>query len=241
MPRSATALDILIQAKQRADMENSAFITDVEWYNLLNNWTARLWNKLLLIDPDRYTTEQTLIGDGVTRDFVVNPDYYGTAGVDYQTMQTQGVYVPLPRLVGEEEHRLQQTVPSIPLGYSFRYNPSTPSVPVIRLIPTPDSSSICRHRYTVAPPKYATDGTDGGLPVICIAGFEDYIILGMAIDARIKEESSVVQLRKSMQALDYDLDAAAEARSIDDAGHVHDSRKNYYIDPASYRWGRYDR
>jgi hypothetical protein len=235
MARTETAGNLITRAKERADMENSNFISDAEWYRSLNVWTAKLWNKLVKADPDRYTREETFTADGSTQDFSVAADYYGTVGVDYISDSSEGIYVPLPRLYGEEEHRIMQLQSSTPVGYTFRYNSTTPSTQLIRILPTPDED--VRHRYIVAPPSYATDGTDSAELVIGVAGFEEYVVIGMAIDARIKEESSVVQLRHSLAEMDAHLEEAAENRSIDSAGHVHDSRKSFYLDAASRRWG----
>ena len=108
------------------------------------------------------------------------------------------------------------------------------------MIPTPSASYTYRHRYVVAPPKYATDGTDASELVSGIAGFEEYVVIGMAIDARIKEESSVVQLRQSLAEMQMHLEEMAENRAIHDAGHVVDSRRagvyGMWTDPASIRW-----
>ena len=236
MARTETAGNLITRAKERSDMENSNFISDAEWYRSLNVWTAKLWNLLVKADPDRYTVEETFTADGTTIDFEVAANYYGTVGVDYISNATDGLYVPLPRLVGEEEHRILQTANTgYPVGYTFRYNAVTPSTQLVRVLPA--TSYNCRHRYIVAPPTYATDGTDSAELVIGVAGLEEYIVIGMAIDARIKEESSVVQLRQSLAEMTQHLEEAAENRSIDSAGHVHDSRKRGYYDPASYRWG----
>ena len=221
-------------------MENSNFISTAEWYRSLNVWTAQLWNHLVKADPDRYTREQTFTADSSTQDFEVNADYYGTVGVDYISDSSEGIYVPLPRLYGEDEHKITQTQANYPLGYTFRYNVADPSSQLIRVLPTPSSGYNLRHRYIVAPPKYATDGTDSASEVIGIAGFEEFVVLGMAIDARIKEESSVVQLRESQAQMLKHLEEMAENRSVGSAGHVTDARESYLVDAASIRWGKPD-
>lgn len=234
MPRTETLGNIVVRAKEKADMENSNFISNAEWYRMANNWIPKLWNLLVKADPDRYTREETLTADGSTQDFSVAADYYGTVGIDYISDQTDGVYVPLPRLYGVEQTQYAQTEPGVPMGYTFRYNAATPSTPLIRVIPTPDTQSDLRHRYIVAPPSYATDGSDSAVLVAGIAGFEEYVVIGMAIDARIKEESSVVQLRQSLAEMQMHLEEMAENRSAHTAGHVVDSRSISDIDPASW-------
>ena len=129
-----------------------------------------------------------------------------------------------------------QTQASVPAGYTFRYNATTPSTPIVRILPPPDGN--CRHRYTVAPATLATDGTDSAVLIAGIAGFEEFIVIGMAIDAKIKEQSSVVQLRESMAEINKELDEMIENRSIDSAGHVHTTRSidDEFYDPASRRY-----
>lgn len=217
-------------------MENSNFVSAAEWYRSLNVWTAKLWNHLVKVDPDRYTREQALAPG--SQDYDCPADYYGTVRVDYISDANQGIYVEIPRLYGTEENRIVQTQADYPQGYTFRYNAATPSTQSIRILPT--SQYAMRHLYTVAPPSYATDGTDSAELVIGIAGFEEFIVIGMAIDARIKEESSVVQLRQSMGEMVQHLEEMAENRSVSDAGHVTDSNTPGYLDAAGIRWGRRD-
>lgn len=237
MARTETAGNLITRAKERADMENSNFISDAEWYRSLNVWTARLWNLLVKADPDRYTRAQTLAADGSTV-YDCAADYMGTVRVDYQTDSSQSIWVEIPRLYGTEENRLIQDQSDYPRGYTFRYNATTPSTQQITILPP--SSYAMRHLYIVAPPSYATDGTDSAELVMGISGFEEYVVIGMAIDARIKEESSVVQLRQSQADITAHLEEAAENRSVSDAGHVTDVRSSGYIDAAGIRWGRRD-
>ena len=236
MSRTETTADIIQRAKEAADMDNSNFIKAAEWYRMLNVHTAILWNLLLKADPDRYTREQSLTAG--SQDYDCPADYYGTVRVEYIADGTQGIYVPIPRLFGQEETRVVQTQADYPVGYTFRYNAATPSTQTLRILPT--SSQAMRHLYTVAPPKYATDGTDSAELVIGIAGFEEHVVLGMAIQARIKEESSVVQLRESQAMITAHVEEMIENRSISEAGHVTSVRDTGYSDPASIRWGGRD-
>lgn len=237
MARTETLGNLVTRAKESADMENSSFIADAEWYRLANTWTARLWNKLAKADPDRYTTEQTLTGTGAAQDFDTASDYMGTVGVDYAIDNSQGIYTPIPRLFGEEETRIAQDEAGPPIGYTFRYNTVTPSTQLIRILPTPDTATTLRHRYLVAPPKYATDGTDSAVLVIGIAGFEEFVVVGMARDARRKEESNVAQHNVALAEMTAEIEEIAESRSIDSAGHVHDVRRPQFLDAASRRYG----
>ncbi len=235
MSRTETAGNLVARAKYYADMENSNFVTDAQWYHGLNAWSARLWSKLIKVDPDRYTREQSLAAGST--DYDTPADYYGTVRVDYISDATQGVYVEIPRLYGAEENRIVQTQANFPQGYTFRYNASAPSTQIIRILPV--SEYAMRHLYTVAPPKYATDGTGSAEQIIGIAGFEEYIPVGMAIDAKIREQSSVTELRNQLAEYDAIIDEMAENRSITDAGHVTDTRPaGYYIDSAGIRWAR---
>lgn len=231
----------MVRARERADMVNNNFISDAELRRLINTWTAKLWNHLVKVSPERYVRDQTLTADGATQDFDVPADYYGTYGIENIVDSGQSIYEPLHRLVGDEELLIANSTGSgIAIGYTFRYNNTTPTTQLIRIIPTPTTYDI-RHRYIVHPPEYATNGDDDAVEVIGIAGFEEYVIIGCAIDMRIKEESSVVQLRQSQGEIEQHLYEMAENREIDNAGHVHDVRgagRDSYYDGASYRWAR---
>ena len=237
MGRAETCSNLITRAKERADMENDNFISSAEWYRMLNTWTAKLWNHLVKIDPERYQREQTINPVASTSDYEVPADYYGTLGIDWISDNSQEVYVEIKRLFGSEINRYAYTTDTISRGYTYVYNNADPTTPLIRLIPTPGTSWNYRHRYIVAPPKFAVDGTDSGELVPGIAGFEEYVVIGMAIDARIKEESSVVQLRQSLAEMQMHLEEMAENRAAHDAGHVVDvHRHGEWVDPAGIRW-----
>lgn len=236
MSQTETVANIVTRATERADMENSNFISAAEKRRLLNVWTKKLHSKLVKIDPERFVREQTLTGDGSTYDFSVAADYYGTVGIDYVSDQNEGIYVPLPRLFGDTETKVSQTYSGVPLGYTFRYNNTTPSTELIRLMPTPDSSTLVRHRYIVTPPTYATDGTDDAELVWAVAGYEEYVVLGMARDMLRKEKSSTTEIERDLAEFDQYFTEAAENRTIDSAGYVIDVRSEGIetFDPADW-------
>lgn len=227
---------MITRAKEASDMENTGFISEAEWYRKLNASVCALWDLLVKADPERYVREQTFTGDGSTVDFSVAADYYGTVDIYYISDATQGIYEPLPRLAGREQAMMPKTPASIPRGWTYRYNVSAPETPLIRLLPTPDSTSDCLHLYVVAPPSYATDGSDSAVTLDGIAGWEEFVVLDMAISAGSKEQASTQALERKQMEIKTRIEEMAENRTIGDAGHVIDVTQTGYIDPAGIRY-----
>lgn len=238
MARTETLANMLDRCKRRVHMENSNFVSNEEWYEYINEGLSDLHDRLVKADPERFIREQTLTGDGRTSDFSTSSDYYGTYSVEYISDSSQGVYCPIKRLLGDEITVVPTTPASRPSGYTFVYNNSAPETDLVRIIPTPDSSTTLRHRYVVCAQSFATDGTDSAEVINGINGWEEYIIVYAGINARTKEESSTVTLERKLERLQARLEEMAENRSVADAGHVIDVRNRESIaglDPASVR------
>lgn len=221
MPRTTTLATLRTRCKERADMENSTFISDAEWNRYISASYAELYDLLIKAQPDFYRAEQTITGDGTTSDFAVatSPQYYGTIRVDYQ--ESTGNYWALKYASGNEANYFDYINSQGPAEvYHFVYNTSTPSTPMIRLIPTPGNNETYRHVYTVAP----ADLTDDADIVDGVSGWEEYIVIDAAIKALTKEESPTGGLERQLERMRQRLKEMAENRQIGDAGHVYDSR-----------------
>ena len=230
MARTFTLATLRTRAKDRADMKNSTFVTDAEWGRYISASYTELYDKLVKADPDRFYKEQSLSGDGTTKDFAAASDYYGTIGVDYQASATDGVWFALTRIAGDERNFYPQASSGIPQVYQFIYNTAAPTTPMIRISPVPENGAVMRHCYIVAPADLSSDGdiVDG------ISGWEEYIIVCAAIKALAKEESSTVPLERELARLDARIDEMIENRSAGSAGRIVSRNCDRLLDPADW-------
>lgn len=234
MARTVTLSAIRTRCKERADMENSNFISDAEWNRMIDQAHTDLWDELVLADPERYAAYQTLTGDGSTTDFACASDYYGTIRVDWRVDNSDGIYEEVPRVFGAEANRFNHSDSGVPSGWHPVYNTSTPTTPMIRILPPPENGDTLRHVYTVAPSTLSDDADtlDG------VSGWEEYVVLKVVIRALNKEESNTAPHERDLAAMQVRLESMKEARSINQAGRVIDTRgpddNHTYTDPASY-------
>ncbi len=225
MARTFTLAQLRTRVRERADMENSEFCSDAEINRYISASHAELYDILVNADPERYMREQTITGDGSTKDFAVASDYYGTIGVDY--LIDTGQHVELRRAFGREINRFHHTVSSQGLVWHPIYNTTTPTTPMLRILPPPESGTY-RHRYTVSPSDLTTDAdiVDG------VSGWEEYIVLDAAMKCLEKEESPTGALERKKLALVQRIEIMAESRNLAEAGHVIDVRREELFDPA---------
>ncbi len=218
MPRTFTLSTLRTKVREQAEMESSTFCSDAEINRYISSSYTRLYGLLVQADPERYMREETFAGDGTTRDFSVGSDYLGTLRVDYT--DDSGERIPLVRVFGRDITKISHGTVGTSVAWHPVYNTSVPTTQKIRLLPTPTSGTDYTHCYIVAPADLTSDGTliDG------VAGWEEYIVLDVAIKCRIKEGTPVGDLERQRADLRADLDSLVEARSASDAGYVIDVR-----------------
>ncbi len=232
MPRVVTLGDLATRVRYQADLVNNQFVTDTMLFQFLSDSAAKLWNKLVRADPERYMREQTPIPDA-NGEFDVAADYFGTIAIDWSESSNSGIWINVPRVYSVEANQFDHdnSANSIPCAWHPIYG--TTVLGAIRLLPPPDSTYIIRHKYTVQPPVYtaSTDTVDG------IAGWEEYVVIDSAITCRIREESSTAALDRKLALYEAELDSQIDMRNAAEAGRVVDTRsRNNLWDPSVYNW-----
>jgi hypothetical protein len=88
--------ELRLLAQQRADMENSQFITDDEWRRMLNRAYAELYDLIVTSanSEDYFLTSGTITLVSGTTTYDLPTDFYKSRGVD---LNTGGAKVPLRR------------------------------------------------------------------------------------------------------------------------------------------------
>jgi hypothetical protein len=182
---------IITLAKQRADMENSSFISDAEWLTYANNSYRKFYNLITTLYEDYNVSyyDYTTVAD--TEEYTLP-----TGFLKVRLVELYGV-TPRPMTLREwtltEKNRLAYSVTGYPIRFSLYGN-------TLRLMPPPNGPYQVRLWYIPT----ATDITSSSQTIEVYNGFDEYIAIDMAIKARTKEESDIQALlveRKEMETM----------------------------------------
>jgi len=245
--RSVLVSEIVRRARQRADMENSQFVTDVEVRDLIATHYGELLDKLTEADPWQYSFSETESNTTANQeDYVLPTDFYRLLAVDIKSTSTDN-WVEADRLHANDRNLFQNYTGWLSSGNGGLFIEqsnvhyrlmSSGSSDLIRFYPTPDTGN---HQYRVAymphtPDTFAdTDNIDG------INGWEEYIVLLVAIDMLIKEESSTTTLERKLQRFEDRIERLSSDRddhqpaTISD---VTDDRHGRLLRGKQNYWGR---
>lgn len=206
------------QSRQRADMENSTFISDSELTSLINLSAAELYDLLVGVYEDYKITSQTLAVTPNVDTYTLPTNFYKLRGVDL-VLDSLGNAVTLKPFNFAERNAYMFTPTWNVVGLSYlRYHMLGDS---IKLVPVPNTSQNIKIWYIPAITKLVLDADtlDG------VNGFEEYIIIDAAIKMRIKEESDVNELMMQKAAITSRINAMAAARDAGSPERVSDVTK----------------
>jgi len=212
MASNITLLDLRNACKDRADMQNSNFITDDEWNRYINSAAKELYEILILKGLQYTTTTDTISLNGTDDTYDLPSNFFKLVGVDHNinnetypmeeyTFQNRNLYNQQNtqrylryRLVGED---------------MIRFNPK-PSAQEITIWYDPVLATLSDD----------TDTLNG------VNGWEEYVIVRSALWAKIKEESETGDLKQDIAFLRDRIETAAENRDLGPAGQVTDVRRD---------------
>lgn len=214
MASNITLLNLREACKDRADMQNSNFITDAEWNRYINSAAKELYD-ILILKGLQYTTEtSTIATDGTNEAYALPADFYKLVGVDY--IVDNRIY-PMESYTFQDRHRYTDSSPQNFLRYrligedSIRFNP----------VPKPQTITVW---YV---PVLATLVDDADT-LNGVHGWEEYVIVRSAIWAKIKEESETTDLKQDWAILKDRIEEAAENRDLGPSGMVTDVNQDIY-------------
>ena len=75
MPLTRTLAELRTEARQYADMESSAYISDAEANRYVNLGLSQLWHLLVSVDIDRYATSTEVATSGGTYEYALPNDF----------------------------------------------------------------------------------------------------------------------------------------------------------------------
>lgn len=210
---------VRLMSKQRADRENSDFVTMTEWNSYINQSYFELYDLLVnsyedwfLADPYEFTT------DG-SSSFALPSDFYRLMGVDCSISGGQNAFVTLRKynFIDRNKYVFPNLTSSFQALYNMRYRVLGND---LKFIPQPSAGQFIRVWYV---PKLAqllqdTDILKG------ISGWSEYVIVDAAIKALQKEESDVSILMAQKMALKMRIEESAVNRDIGQPDCISDVR-----------------
>jgi hypothetical protein len=214
---------IRLQAKQRADMENSNFLSTLEWNQNLTNSYKELVDMLVSAYGSNYEVAEphTFVTDGATKFFPLPETFYKLLGVD---IMSGGRGISLKPFNFAERNQVHPKM-------RYRLNGSK-----LWLNPMPQSGLTVTLWFVPQPQDLVEDSDtfDG------ISGWEEYVIVDAAIKALVKEESDITTLAaikgaliRRIEAMSQNRDAGSPATVSDNSGsgelsHLGESLEGYH-------------
>lgn len=198
---------IISRAKARSDMEGSSFIDDGEWAQWATSEYRELYDLIATHPENRlYLTSLTGTFTSGQADYTITPaegnKIYRVVGCDIRI--NNGSFYPMT-VAGWNERMENDSLLHYNRAYRYKYmlmGRDTDGDVILRFNPTPFNADTYRVWYVPAPGDVADDN------IIELYGWDEYIVLGMAVRALTKDESDTRDIR---------MDKANQAQRITQA------------------------
>lgn len=221
MARTATLSVIRGECKDRADLRNSQFISDSEWNRYINQSYAELYDLLTNMYKDFYVSSTTVSLVAGTDTYNLPALFYKLLGVDLLINGVASSAITLRPFVFNERNMYTDRPSFTANGNNYRYRLLGSQ---IKLVPTPDTTDTLKLWYVPAITDLSSDGStlDG------VNGWEEYIVIDVAIKSLLKEESDVTALMMQKEAMKQRIREGAMARDtsfpdrVIDVNHIQD-------------------
>lgn len=233
MARTRSLADLIVEVRQRADMVNSQFVSDSEVTRMINQSWARLYEQLLATGEDyylKYVDVGAPVGgfyvlqNYTSSDGTAANDVYQIRGVDANYAGNMVVNVPR---FNWEERNLYLAAPALTpyypiVAYRMVQEPASGN-DAIELIPQ-TATGVSKLRVWYYPnPKPLVDPTD---TIDGRGGWEEWVIVDVAIKALTKEESDTSQLEREAARIWNQIALAAANRDSGQSKRVVDVTYN---------------
>lgn len=231
--------ELRLRARQRADMENSQFVSTSEWNYYINQSYYELYDLLITCYEDYYVAPRLPITTDGTQLYSL-PDgsnnggaapLYKLYGVDLGLNSNSTAFISLKKFDFVERNRY--IFPQVTANYLAYFNLEYRLVgSKIMIIPTPAAGQTFGLWYF---PKLTTllqdtDVMDG------ISGWTEYVIVDAARKAKDKEESDTSSLMNEKAMLKMRIEESAASRDAGQPDKVSDSRNTSGTWNDGYNW-----
>jgi hypothetical protein len=215
------------QARLRADMQNSKFVSDAEFNQYISDSYAELYDLLVSKFEDYYTADPLVfhVDSGNTYDLPV--DFYKLKGLDRALSDSNDWYTLRP-FTFEDRNARRSATRFRGLYPAIRYR-----IFGNKILFSPDDQAAGNYRMWYIP-RYTplVNDTDTVEDVI---GWEVYIVVDAAMKALQKEESDISVIMAMKQALIARIDTMAANRDVGEPDRVTDISLHNF-DSDFYPW-----
>ena len=212
---SITLAELRTEARRRADMEDSEFVTDAELTSYINASIAELHDLLVQsYGSDYFLSETTFSTISGQDSYDLPTDFYKVRGVDVDL--NNGDFVTLKKFNFNERNIFNNvaswSLSNIPyVRYRVMGNK-------IRFTPLPESNRTVKIWYIPLATKLIDD-TD---TLDDFNQYSEYVIVDVAIKMLQKEESDVTILLAQKQQLKLRIEAASQDRDAGESESISD-------------------
>lgn len=216
MPRTRTLLQLRNEARQYADMEGSAFVSDAEVTRYINLGNAELWHVLVQADPDRYLSRVEIATVAGTYEYEVPEDFASARVLEkLGASGSEDAYRLEPYNLSEGHVGQDHGSFTLQLRWAIVYQGVDGADTRLRFQSDPGSGFV-RLWYVSAPVELDDDADvwDG------VAGWEEFSVLWAAEQMVAKEESDPSLLIRRRQELTQRIHQVAGSRIIGTAPSV---------------------
>lgn len=216
---SVTLQEFRERARERADMENSRFISDAELNRYINLSITELYDLLITSRGENYyVSSYSFTTTGGTDSYALPSGMLKLLGVDL--VRGANSAYSLKSFKWQERNRFREPYflnDSINLEYQIRgsnlvFTPVPQDNQSIKLWYIPAATALVQN----------TDAFDG------INGWEEYVVIDAAIKMLVKEESDVQELLLAKEQMRTRILQASSARDSNEPPRVVDTAANYY-------------
>lgn len=224
-----TLEDLRTLATQRANLENSQFITESEWNNYVNDSLKELYDLVIQAYGDDYFVERVSFTTDGTTDRYDLPNgtnhggatpFYKFLGLDLAIGNSENSYVTIRNFSFQDRNRY--STPSVQAFYgpaNLRYRLSGNT---LWIMPTPQAGQTLRLWYI---PRCVTLVSDADT-TDCYGGWGEYVAIDAAIKATIKQELDATQLGGQKLMIIKRIESVAENRDAGNPACVTDATAN---------------
>lgn len=221
---SITLAQLKSQARDRADMTNSQFVSDSELVNYINGSIAELHDLLIAAyDNDYYITEYTFNTVSGTDSYALPNDFYKLRGIDSKIGTDQ--WFTLQPFNFNERNSKNDLVAYLAYDNNFRYRIMGSEVV---FSPVPQGIYSIKLWYIPVATKLTSDSDT----LNDLNQFSEYVIVDAAIKMTNKEEADVSVLAAQKAELKRRIEVMAQNRNADKSESISD----IYAENLDYLW-----
>ena len=220
--KTVTLAEIKTRSREMADQDNSTFVSNSELLSYINASYAELYDILVSRNEDYYTISTELTVTSGNSSVALPSDFYKLRGVDIQ-LDSAGNWSALPKFNFNNRNIRNANVSRLLSGqFNVSYRIVKDS---LNFVPTDSASGTYRLWYI---PAYSTLSDDADT-VDGVNGFEEYIVIDVAMKMMAKEESDTSHLERMKQAMLQRIENMAQNRDIDRPECITDTQSDYIV------------